>query len=126
MKCELSFCSLELHRDCVIATMKEGITVMPEYNDILVLLSQAYFKNRPFMYITNRKNSYSVNPMIYVETTKISNLIGFAVVSDEPIKKAMASFEELFFGKHFEVFQDMEEALEWKDKMMAKELAKKK
>lgn len=63
--------------------MNEGITVIPEYNDILISLANTYFPQRDFVYITHRKNSYSVDPTIYIETSKISNLRAFVVIAQQ-------------------------------------------
>jgi hypothetical protein len=62
--------------------MHEGTNVLPENNKILLEVANEYFKNQAFVYITHRINSYSVDPQIYLETAKIENLKGFAVVSN--------------------------------------------
>ncbi len=67
----------------IITIMHEGVNVSPDYNDALLQVAETYFKNKPFVYITHRINSYSVDPKIYHETSKIKSLKGFAVVSSD-------------------------------------------
>lgn len=108
-----TFGTLSIHSNFVIAIMNEGITVKPEYNEILVSIANKYYPNKPFGYITHRINSYSVDPSIYIETSKIKNLVAFAVVSEEPLKLSAVDVEKIFLKKPFKTFQDMTNAQEW-------------
>jgi len=108
-----SYGTLEVHDHYVVAIMKEGITVKPEYNDDLLNIVQLYFKGKDFGYITHRKNSYSVDPRVYFETTKIKNLVAFAVVSADESQKISVSFEREFLRKPFEFFNDLDTAKAW-------------
>ncbi len=113
---KLAFCNVTIFNDYVYVVMNEGITVLPEYNDILIGLSDKYLKGANFVYITHRLNSYSVNPTIYLETSKIENLKAFAVVTTETLESS--SIEKLFFSKPFGIFNELSAALEWKDKIL--------
>ncbi|EZH76028.1 hypothetical protein ATO12_04355 [Aquimarina atlantica] len=114
------FCHIEIYEDYVKAIMKEGITVLPEHNDVLLLITEKHFKNKPFVYITHRINSYAVNPTVYLETAKIPNVIGFAVVSADHRQKIQTKLEKAFFNKEFKQFDTLELALKWKDQMIKK------
>ncbi|WP_299443537.1 hypothetical protein [uncultured Aquimarina sp.] len=116
----LEFCKLEIHHDHMIAIMHEGIVVSIENNSILIKIAEEHFKNKPFVYITHRIHSYSVDPIVYIKTASISNLVGFAVVSKNPIQKTLTKYEKSFFKKDFKRFDDMESALVWKDEMIKK------
>lgn len=119
-KLTFDFGELNIHNNYVIAVMKEGVTIQPSYNDVLVDISKNYYLNKPFIYITHRVNSYSVDPKIYYQTEKIENLIGFAVVSNNYKAKLNAQLEKMFFKKPFEIFSNIDEAYEWADDMIAK------
>ncbi|EPR74451.1 hypothetical protein ADIWIN_0552 [Winogradskyella psychrotolerans RS-3] len=93
--------------------MKEGVTISPSYNDVLMDISKTYYNNKQFIYITHRVNSYSVNPQIYYQTEKIENLIGFAVVSHNYQAKLNAQIEKMFFKKPFKIFTELEDAMTW-------------
>lgn len=110
---KFDFCEIEIHDDYIIVTMNEGLTVLPKHNAVLVHVVDTYFRNREFVYITHRINSYAVDPTTYFETSKISNLRGFAVVSKGYKAKANAEVEMLFFTKPYKIFDDLEEATQW-------------
>lgn len=112
------FGQMTIYNNYVVTVMKEGITVTPDYNETLLKVTATYFMNKPFVYITHRINSYSVDPKIYFETSKIDNLKGFAVVSDDYKAKVNAQIEKLFFKKPFETFNTLEEAFKWADSLV--------
>ncbi|WP_299126889.1 hypothetical protein [uncultured Winogradskyella sp.] len=107
------FCDMTIYDKYVVVVIKEGINITPEHNMILVNVTDKYFANKPFVYITHRVNSYSVDPKIYFETAKIENLKGFAVVSENHQAKVNAQIEKLFFNKPFEIFSSLEQAFKW-------------
>jgi hypothetical protein len=106
-----------IHDNYLVTVMHEGITVSIEANKILTDLVEVYFKDKPFVYITHRKNSYAVDTSIYKETAKIPNLIGFSVVSKKGMALTNASIEKRFFSKPFEIFEELDEAIAWSKKM---------
>ncbi|WP_062055180.1 hypothetical protein [Aquimarina longa] len=112
------FSYIEIYDNYLIAVMKEGITILPEHNDSLVKIVEKHFKNKYFVYITHRINSYTINPIIYFETAKIKNLVGFSVVSNDPKQKMQTKIEKVFYNKEFMQFETMEDALEWKDMIL--------
>lgn len=97
----------------LVVVMNQGITVKPEYNADLVDLAENYFKGRPFGYITHRKNSYAVDPSVYRETSKIENLVAFAVVSTKEITAQTVKVEKMFLEKPFQLFAELDEAIAW-------------
>ena len=114
------FGQMTIYNNYVVTVMKEGITVTPDYNQDLVNVTNNYFKNKAFVYITHRINSYSVDPKIYFETSKIENLKGFAVVSKDFKARVNAEIEKLFFNKPYETFSSLEEAFIWADQLVKK------
>lgn len=110
---EYDFCNIEVYDDYVLAIMFEGITVAPNYNDVLLSVSENYFKNKLFGYITHRIHSYSVDPRIYFETSKIKNLVAFAVVSSKQIDISNTELEKIFLKKPFKHFIELENAINW-------------
>ena len=107
------FGEINVFKNFVIAIMKEGTTVKPEYNDHLVEIAHTYFHNRPFAYITYRKNSYAVDPKVYLKTSQIENLVAFAIVSNEEHKIKNAEIEKLFLKKPLEIFSNLDDAKNW-------------
>jgi len=108
----LDFGKLTFYDNYVVAVMNEGVNIGNKENDILIKIAEKHF-TKPFIYITHRVNSYSVDPNIYAKTIKSENLSGFAVVSEGYMAKINAQIEKLFFNKPFEIFSSLEEAVEW-------------
>ncbi len=113
------FCTMYIYDHYMIVVINEGITLTPEHNNVLLNIVDTYYRNRPFVYITHRINSYSVDPAIYRETSKINNLAGFCVVSSDYKAKRNAEIEKLFLNKPFEIFDSMEEATTWASQVIA-------
>lgn len=100
---KFDFCNMNIYDNYMVVVMNEGVTINPSHNKILLNIVDTYFNNKNFVYITHRINSYSVDPAIYFETSKIKNLVGFAVVSKDYKAKSNAEIEKLFFNKPFEI-----------------------
>ncbi|WP_299219305.1 hypothetical protein [uncultured Aquimarina sp.] len=115
---KLDFGLIEIYDDYIKVTMDEGVTVSPEHNDVLLEMVHKHYSNKAFLYVTHRINSYAVNPTIYLDTAKIHNLVGFAVVSNDPRQKIQTKLEKAFFSKEFRQFDTMESALQWKDEIL--------
>ena len=114
------FCNIEVYPDYIIVVMFEGITLTPAHNSVLLSVAEEYFKDCNFGYITHRKNSYSVDPRIYLETSKIKNLAAFAIVSSKNIDKSNAEVEKMFFKKPFEHFTELDDAVKWISEKVSK------
>ena len=117
-----SFCTIDIYENYVISCINEGFHLTPDKNKILEDIANDYFKDKKFVYITHRKHSYSVDPSIYIQTSKIKNLVGFAVVAKVPLSKGNAEVEKLFFNnKPFEIFTTLEEAKAWVKTVLSNE-----
>ncbi|WP_452225953.1 hypothetical protein [Lacinutrix cladophorae] len=104
---------VSIFENYLIMEINQGETVTVEDNEKLIKLTETFYSDQEFVYITNRVNSYAVNPAVYFETKKIKNLIGFAVVSEKEIDMSNALIEKLFFDKPFEMFKELDEAISW-------------
>lgn len=112
------FCDMKIYNNYVVVVIKEGVNITQKYNDILVEVTETYFLDRPFVYITHRVNSYSVDPKVYFETSKIENLKGLAVVSNNYKAKINAEIEKMFFNKPFNIFTELENAVVWAENLL--------
>ena len=116
---KLKFCTLSFYDKYVIAKINEGVHLDHQHNEALIEVIEDYY-NKPFVYITHRVNSYSVDPNVYPRATRVNYLKGFAVVSEKYQAKINAQIEQMFFGKPFEIFTELDDAIKW-----AKDLIKK-
>lgn len=112
------FCDMTIYDRYVVVVMKEGVNITPEHNNVLVDVTKNYYLKKSFVYITHRINSYSVDPKIYLETAKIENLKGFAVVSKKYKAKVNAHIEKMFFNKPYEIFTNLDDAFNWADNLL--------
>lgn len=114
----LDFCELRIYDFYAIVIVNEGVDVTYEQNKELLELSETYFKDTPFVYISIRVNSYSVDPKVYYQTARVETLKGVAVVSNRYLAKTNAQLEKMFFSKPFEIFSELDDAIEWADKLI--------
>lgn len=113
------FGKVKIQEHIVIAEMKEGITFDTNYNTEFLTYCKNHFKGETYGYISNRIHSYSVNPTVYLDTAKNSNIRAIAIVSSNPINKGNANIERQFFEYPFEVFSTLEQAIEWMNGILA-------
>lgn len=112
------FCKITIYEHYVVVVINEGVNLTSKHNKVLSDITETYFANQPFVYITHRINSYSVDPQIYYDTVQIINLKGMAVVSNNYQAKINAKIEKMFFNKPFEIFNDLEDAIEWAETLI--------
>ena len=117
---KFDFCDMTIYDNYLVVVVKEGVHIISEHNDVLIQIAETYYPDKPFIYITHRVNSYSVDPKIYHETAKINNLKGFVVVSSNYQAKVNAQIEQMFFSKPFEIFTNLNEAFDWAEKTIVK------
>lgn len=114
----LDFCDISIYDNYMIVVMDTGVNLTLDCNAALTDVAWTYFKDTSFVYITHRINSYSVDPAIYKETSKIKNLMGFCVVSKNFMAKSTAQIEKLFLDKPFEILDTLPEAITWAQKIL--------
>jgi len=119
---DIGYSEVFIFDEFLVNQIKEGTTIVPKHNEKLKEVIDEHFKNRPVVYISNRVFSYSVDPITYVETSKIHNLLAMAMVSDSVEKRQSAAFERSFYSKPFEIFETLSEAIEWLHKVVQEEL----
>ncbi|MUP45502.1 hypothetical protein E0K83_07055 [Gramella sp. BOM4] len=120
-KLKLSFTELEFYESAVISTIKENLIFEHEHVHQLRQICLEHFGARDFVYITNRKYNYNVNPVIYLDLVKIGTLKGIAVLSDKIERLQTANFERNFSPVPYELFENREEALIWANGMVNEE-----
>jgi hypothetical protein len=113
---ELEFGQVRIFQNTLIAELNEGVLFNANNNSELLKIGNEVFKNRPYGYISLRKNSYAVDPLVYREAALAENLKAIAVVSENELIKLNAHNVERQFYKDsgsFEVFDSLEEAINW-------------
>ncbi len=112
------FCTLRFYSNYMIAEINEE-HLTPNKNQVLIDSAKTHYVNNPFVYITYRKYSYSVDPVVFIKTSKISNLLGIAVVTATPASKSgNTKIEKLFYNKPYEIFSTLDDAIEWAQQIL--------
>lgn len=112
---DLGIGNIEVFDDYLVAVFKEGVSFDMEHIAKLVKIGHLHFMNKNFVYISLRKYSYAMNPLIYLEGNKISNLKGVAVVTTLNEQIERIKIETEFYVNAIRHFYTMEDALKWKD-----------
>lgn len=107
------------------SVIHKGVTVSVQASQILVDFGKTYFKNKPYVHITQRNIFYTLDTAIYEETAKIKNLIGSAV-STKGMALTNTSNEKRFFSKPFEIFEELDDTKFRYKKLYKSELQNKK
>lgn len=112
-KYTLQIGEVEVYENYMIAQLNEGITLNLESVEELLLITKTHFPKDPFVYITVRKNSYAVDPMMYLKIFEIKNLKAIAIVSAKFIDNHNIKIEKHFFNKPMNIFETLPEAISW-------------
>lgn len=110
--------TIAVYKKYVIATLNEGVTISPSHSIGFESIANDLFKNRNFGYISNRINSYSIDPKIYFKISEADNLVAFAMVSNNQLHISNAEIEKIFLKKPFKIFTDIDQAVIWIEKMV--------
>ncbi len=120
-KHEINIGSIYFFDNYIISEVKEGATITFEGTQELYALTKKYYGNKtPFVYISNRINSYSFEPTAHIKSKPLfPNLKGIGVVIYDPLKNEIAQLEKRFLD-HVEshIFYNLEEAIEWAKKII--------
>ena len=115
---ELEFTVLEFHRDFVMSKPREGEILEGKQVAELIEVCSDFYDGEAFIYLSYRVNDYNVNPTIYMNLDEVKNLAGIGVVSQKASSLKMASFEKNFCKLPFEIFTDLDDALDWAQKVL--------
>lgn len=97
----------------LICQIREGTEIRQEHNVELNEIIQTHFSNKNMVYISNRINSYSVDPLTFVHIERIPNLLAIAVIPQTESMRKNAEFERDFYDKPYEIFDNLSEAITW-------------
>ena len=122
-KHELEVGTFHFFKNYMIAEVKEGIAFSIENATEMLQLAKEYYGNTtPFVYITNRVNSYSFNPTHHFKTVAMfPNLKGYATVTYDSINNEIAKMEEAFMLKPSRNFTNLEQAIGWAKELIPKD-----
>ena len=112
---ELDFGRYRFYRNLIIGEVFEGAKM--DFDKILPLLAIAalyYSEENPFVYLSDRKYSYSLDPTMHKEIHKLFPFIlGYGAVVYNDLNHRVARLEQRFLLCPSGIFHSMDEALAW-------------
>ena len=97
----------------MVAIFDEGATVTLERAYQIIGISEIHFRDKKFGYISLRKNSYAIDPIIYTYLRGLENLKALAIVSKKKIDMHNFKIEKMFYKKNIEFFIEYDNAVYW-------------
>ncbi|WP_394973188.1 STAS/SEC14 domain-containing protein [uncultured Croceitalea sp.] len=111
---------IQVFDDYMVSIFEEGSTLTLERAYQIIGISEIHFRGKNFGYISLRKNSYAIDPVIYTYLRGLENLKAFAIVSKKEIDMHNFKIEKMFYKKNMEFFIEYENAVAWIKKRVAK------
>ncbi len=105
----------------MVSEINEGVIVSME---MVLKFSNKYTKkyypvDKPFVYIANRINSYSLDPTIHLESKNLlPNTRGFAAVAYNRLNYEVATIEQLFLNIPTKIFSSLKDAVIWANEII--------
>ena len=115
---QLDFATIHLYENYVISSIGEGVTLTQKQLDTFFEIFNTYYNEKPFVSIANRENDYSLDPNL-LKSKRHPSLVGIAVVCYNQQSKQTARFEKKFYSGPFEIFDSIEEAIDWSQELLA-------
>ena len=116
---ETEILTVYFYPEFIVVEAFEGINLSYKTGFTILLKVIKLIGSKPCFLISNRINSYSVNPTDYKYLDMIPNLKGIGIVSTTERGRSNAQLEAKFFKKPFKVFDDMKSAYFWGKELLA-------
>ncbi len=104
------------YQNFMISEIHEGVVItLDKVTEVTHKYTIKYYNNSiPFVFISNRINSYSLEPTIHFKTKiLLPNTKGYAVVTYNDLNKKVAQFEQNFLHIPTGIFADLNSAVQW-------------
>ncbi len=112
--------SFYFYENFIVAEIKENVSLDFESGKELFLLAYEYYKNIiPYVYISNRVNSYSIKPTAHYKLNNIlPNFKGYAIVVYDAINYEVSELEKLFTNRPTSIFNNLDDAIRWSEEIV--------
>ena len=103
-----------LFQDYIVAEYKSGVDITFDNHYEVSMIIETHFKDKPFGFITNRINSYSIDLKDAEYFNKaFPQCKAYAIVSYDKRLHAIIKIEDQFFYFNRRRFDDLLEAVNW-------------
>ena len=110
---DLDIGTLELYEFYAVGSVNEALNFDIRERSVFLDACLEHFGNKPFGYISLRKNPYSINPLVYLDLNTVENLKAVAIVPYSVLGDRSAEIEQKLFKKPFGIFANQMEAVLW-------------
>ena len=104
---------VQVYDNYMVAIFDEGATLTLERAYQIIGISEIHFRDRNFGYVSNRINSYAIDPTVYTYLRQLENLKAFAIVSNKEVDIHNFHIEKLFYKNAMKLFLDYQKAVNW-------------
>ncbi len=105
--------TIYFYGNVVVFEANEGVILSYKTGFSILLKGLTIIGSKPFVYISNRTNSYSIKPIDYKYMNKVPTLKCFGIVTYSEVGHSNAELESKFCKKPFGVFDNLTEAVIW-------------
>jgi len=105
--------TISVYNAIAIVEIEEGVAVSSKNGLEIFERLLSIIGDQPWVYISNRVNSYSLDPNDYRHLNEIQTLKGIGVIQYEKSIKTALELEKMFVKKPFKTFGDLDSAIEW-------------
>ena len=105
--------TISVYKAIAIVEIEEGIAVSFQDGQDVFARLLSILGSKPWVYISNRVNSYSLDPNDYKHLNQIPTLKGIGVIQYEKSIKTALKLEKMFVKKPFKTFTHLDTAIEW-------------
>ena len=110
--------TIYIYDHIVMMEAKENVLISFKTGIFILLKVIAKVGTRPVVYISNRINSYAVDPNDYKYLEMLPTLKGIAIVSYSTFTNETSKLEQRFFSKPFRTIGSVPEAKEWAEALL--------
>ena len=105
--------TIRVYKGIAILEVAEGVAVSYKSGHKILNRLLSIVGGKPQVYISNRVNSYSLDPNDYKHLNQIPTLKGIGVIQYKKSIPTALEFEKMFIKKPFKTFNDLDSAIEW-------------
>ena len=111
-KIQFPYCDLTCKESHAILVMHKDTSVTVEKSAEITSCLEEHYNGRKFIFITYRKHGHEIDLNVY-KGKILKNMIGYAIVSDNPEEMKRAYIEQPLWNEAFTFFEKLEDAEEW-------------
>jgi hypothetical protein len=92
---KLEFGELKIYKNYIVGVMNEGTHISIDIVAKITDVANERFNNKPWAYISNRVNSYSLDVTVHIEAPKFEeNMLAFAAVTYRKVTSMTTNIEK--------------------------------